>query len=74
MVLLGGIGPTTVVIDVGVVRLELEGLIVVIDGEVELAALRIGVAAVAVGGGVGGVQLDRLVEFGVIALAWSPLF
>ena len=64
MVLLGGIGPAAVVIDAGVVGLELDGLIVVVDGEVELAGLRIGVAAIAVGGGIGSVQPDRLVEFG----------
>jgi len=47
--------------DFGVVRIELDRLVMVLDGAVEFAFAYVGVAAIAEGVGVVRIELDRLV-------------
>src|SRR5262245_49677787 len=56
-------------------RLELDGLIVVLDGAIVLALVVVGDAAIGVGGGRLGVELDRLavVLDGAVVFALQPV-
>jgi hypothetical protein len=73
VVLPGGVGSAAVVVDFGVVGLELDGLVVVVDGKVVFLGLGEGEAAAAIDGRVVGIELERLVEVGNGVLS-SSLF
>src|ERR1039457_2062397 len=66
------LGHSAIVEGTGVVRIELDGLVVVVDGAVVLAFVEVGVAAIGEGQGVVRIELDGLVEIldGAVVLAF----